>query len=85
MHNPLIENEKIKLIGQGYDGSELLTLYEKLKPNVVIIDIQMSSHGNGVLAIMNLMEKYPEAARSEFAVRKYKDSRLRIIKTVLEE
>lgn len=31
------------------------------------------------------VEKYPEVAESEFAVRKYKDERLRIIKTELED
>lgn len=34
-------DEEIEVVGSGHDGSEAVTLYQKEKPDVVLMDIQM--------------------------------------------
>jgi chemotaxis response regulator CheB len=37
----------INVLGQCYDGKEAVTLYEKLKPDVVLLDIMMPHYDEG--------------------------------------
>jgi DNA-binding NarL/FixJ family response regulator len=49
----------IEVIGEAHDGLELLTLVEKLRPDVVVTDISMPNL-NGVDAAGFIRKRYPE-------------------------
>ncbi len=44
-----LELEGIQVIGKGYDGKEAVELYQKMKPDIVFLDIMMP-HYNGFYA-----------------------------------
>lgn len=46
--------------GEAENGKEVLALYEKLKPDVVAMDIMMPEM-SGIQALKEIKEKYPEA------------------------
>ena len=50
----------INVLGQCYDGKEAVTLYEKLKPDVVLLDIMMPHH-DGFYALEKIKEIDPDA------------------------
>jgi len=50
----------INVLGQCYDGKEAVTLYEKLKPDVVLLDIMMPLH-DGFYALEKIKEIDPDA------------------------
>ena len=50
----------INVLGQCYDGKEAVTLYEKLKPDVVLLDIMMP-HYDGFYALEKIKEIDPNA------------------------
>jgi len=50
----------INVLGQCYDGKEAVTLYEKLKPDVVLLDIMMP-HYDGFYALEKIKEIDPDA------------------------
>lgn len=54
-------HSQIRIIGNGYDGKDLLSMHRRLKPDVTTIDIQMTGEGNGILAIIELLKKTPTA------------------------
>ena len=47
-------------LGHGFDGKEAVTLYEKLKPDVVLLDVMMPHH-DGFYAIEKIKEIDPDA------------------------
>ncbi len=47
--------KNIDVLGHGYDGKDAVTLYEKLKPDVVLLDIMMPHH-DGFYAIEKIKE-----------------------------
>ncbi|WLR55534.1 response regulator transcription factor [Mesobacillus subterraneus] len=49
-----------KVVAEGDDGSEAISLVEQHQPDVIIMDINMPNT-NGVEATGELIEKYPEA------------------------
>ncbi|MBI3505138.1 MAG: response regulator transcription factor [Proteobacteria bacterium] len=56
----LLENEKsIEVIGEAADGSEVLRLAKKLKPNVILMDIKLP-HLDGVSATRQIRKECPE-------------------------
>ena len=56
----LLETEEgIQVIGQAADGQEALNLAEKLRPDVVLMDIRMPVM-DGVAATQALAERHPE-------------------------
>ncbi len=50
----------INVLGHCYDGKEAVTLYEKLKPDVVLLDIMMPHH-DGFYALEKIKEIDPDA------------------------
>ena len=56
----LLENEKsIEVIGEAADGSEVLRMAKKLKPNVILMDIKLP-HLDGVSATRQIRKECPE-------------------------
>ncbi|WP_251551924.1 response regulator [Neobacillus muris] len=56
----ILEFEKsFKVVAEGDDGSDALTIVEEHRPDVVIMDINMPQV-NGVEATRELIEKYPD-------------------------
>lgn len=50
----------IHVIGNGYDGMEAIRLYEKLKPDMVFLDVMMDGH-DGFYALEKIKEIQPDA------------------------
>jgi DNA-binding response OmpR family regulator len=48
-----LELEGIKIVGKGYDGKDAAELYEKLRPDVVFLDIMMPEY-DGFYALDNI-------------------------------
>ena len=51
---------KIVPVGKGYDGKEAVELYQKLKPDLVILDIMMPKY-DGIYALEKIREIDPHA------------------------
>ncbi|WP_141433023.1 response regulator transcription factor [Bacillus sp. 03113] len=57
----ILDFEKsFEVVAEGEDGTEVVDLVEKYKPNVIIMDINMPTM-NGVEATRQLMQKYPDS------------------------
>lgn len=54
-------DEEIEVVACGHDGEEAIELYEKEKPDILLMDIQMKKV-TGLCAAGEIMKKYPEAA-----------------------
>ena len=52
---------EIQVVGEAADGAECLRLVPDLKPDVVLIDLQMPGM-DGITAIGHLLSEYPEIA-----------------------
>lgn len=52
------ENSDIKVLGIGNNGKEAISLYEQLKPDVLLMDIRMNTF-TGLEAAEILIAKYP--------------------------
>jgi two-component system chemotaxis response regulator CheB len=48
----------IQVVGQGHNGRELLSLVREVKPDVVVLDVEMPEM-NGIEALDQLMRTYP--------------------------
>ena len=46
---------QIETVGKGYDGKEAVELYQKFKPNLVILDLMMP-HYDGIYALERIRE-----------------------------
>jgi len=55
----LSSNERIDVVGECTDGSEVLPFLEKTEADVVLMDIKMSKI-NGIEATKQVLDKYPE-------------------------
>jgi len=56
----LLTSNGIKVVGKGYNGQDAVFLYQKLKPDVVFLDIIMPVY-DGIFALQNIREIDPEA------------------------
>lgn len=52
--------DNIHVVATGYDGSDVLPLYQKHHPDVVLMDIQMQQQ-NGTDALSDLLAVFPDA------------------------
>jgi CheY-like chemotaxis protein len=55
-----LEYVNVKVVGKGYDGKEAVELYQKLKPDFVVLDILMPEY-DGHYAIENIRKFNPNA------------------------
>jgi DNA-binding NtrC family response regulator len=60
LFSEFLEENGIKVVGNGYDGVSAVKLYKEKKPDVVLIDIMMPN-GNGFYAIKKIKEINPKA------------------------
>ena len=51
---------QIKPVGKGHDGKQAVELYQKLKPDLVILDIMMPKY-DGIYALEKIREIDPHA------------------------
>ena len=56
LFSELLEENGVDVIGRGYSGKDAISLFEKRRPDVILIDIMMSE-GSGFYAIRKIREK----------------------------
>ncbi len=56
----LLTNHEIKVVGKGYNGQEAVYLFQKLKPDVIYLDVSMPVY-DGVYALQKIRELDPNA------------------------
>ena len=60
LFSDLLTSNGIKVVGKGYNGQDAVFLYQKLKPDVLFLDILMPVY-DGVYAIKQIRDSHPEA------------------------
>ncbi len=60
LRNILVNSGSMMIIGEANDGNEAYSLYDKLRPDVVIMDISMPNM-NGIAATKKIKDRFPEA------------------------
>ena len=50
----------MELLGEAQDGVEAVHLYEKLQPDIALLDLMMPNK-NGISAIQDIISRYPQA------------------------
>ncbi len=55
LFSEFLEENGIKVVGNGYDGVTAVKLYKEKKPNVVLIDMMMPN-GSGFYAIKKILQ-----------------------------
>ena len=53
-------DNEFEVVAEGHDGSEALTLYEEMKPDIILMDIRMPKM-NGLEAAKEVLVKHKEA------------------------
>jgi len=56
----MLENVGHEIIGNAENGEQALGQLEKLKPDLITLDIQMDG-GDGMTTLGEIMQRYPEA------------------------
>lgn len=56
----LLESEKFEVCGKAENGEEAIKLYRQLKPDLVLMDIQMPGI-NGIETTKKIKEQFPDA------------------------
>ena len=60
LFSDLLTSNGIKVVGKGYNGQDAVFLYQKLKPDVLFLDILMPVY-DGIYAIKNIRNNHPDA------------------------
>jgi two-component system chemotaxis response regulator CheY/two-component system response regulator (stage 0 sporulation protein A) len=60
LFSEILQGNNIKVIGRGYNGQEAAFLYQKLKPDVIFLDIIMPVY-DGIYGITKIREMNPDA------------------------
>lgn len=55
LFSEFLEENKIHVVGKGYDGKTAVELYQEKKPDCVLIDMMMPN-GSGIYAIKKIRE-----------------------------
>ncbi len=55
-----LELKGIHVIGKGYDGKQAAELYQKIRPDIIFLDIMMP-HYNGFYAVAEIQKVEPNA------------------------
>nr|TBR08907.1 MAG: response regulator [Candidatus Nitrosotenuis sp.] len=57
----ILEFNGIRVVGTGYTGKDAVKMYEKLRPNVVFLDVMMPKPHDGFYALENIRKINPNA------------------------
>ena len=60
LFSELLTSNGIKVVGKGYNGQDAVFLYQKLKPDVLYLDILMPVY-DGIYAIKHIRDAHPDA------------------------
>lgn len=60
LFSDLLESNGIKIVGKGYNGQDAVFLYQKLKPDILFLDVLMPVY-DGIFAIKKIREHHPES------------------------
>lgn len=60
LFSEFLEEKGINVVGNGFDGVTAVKLYKKLKPDVILIDLNMPN-GSGFYAIKKIQDLQPKA------------------------
>lgn len=60
LFSEFLEENKINVVGSGFDGVTAVRLFKETKPDVVLIDLNMPN-GSGFYAIKKIQEIDPKA------------------------
>ena len=60
LFSDLLTSNGIKVVGKGYNGQDAVFLFQKLKPDVLFLDILMPVY-DGIFALQKIREIQPEA------------------------
>lgn len=60
LFSEILSSNNIEVVGKGYNGQEAAFLYQKLKPDVVFLDVMMPVY-DGVYGIDKIREMNPDA------------------------
>lgn len=60
LFSELLESNGIKIVGKGYNGQDAVFLYQKLRPDILFLDVLMPVY-DGVFALKKIRESHPES------------------------
>ncbi len=60
LFSEILSGNKIEVVGKGYNGQEAAFLYQKLKPDVIFLDVLMPVY-DGIYGITKIREMNPDA------------------------
>jgi two-component system chemotaxis response regulator CheY/two-component system response regulator (stage 0 sporulation protein A) len=60
LFSEILSGNKIEVVGKGYNGQEAAFLYQKLKPDVIFLDVIMPVY-DGIYGITKIREMNPDA------------------------
>ena len=60
LFSEILQSNQIEVVGKGYNGQEAAFLYQKLKPDVIFLDIIMPVY-DGIYGITKIREMNPDA------------------------
>lgn len=60
LFSEILSGNNIEVVGKGYNGQEAAFLYQKLKPDVIFLDVIMPVY-DGIYGITKIREMNPEA------------------------
>jgi chemotaxis response regulator CheB len=60
LFSEIMQSNNIEVVGRGYNGQEAAFLYQKLKPDVIFLDIIMPVY-DGIYGITKIREMNPDA------------------------
>ncbi len=60
LFSDLLTSNGIKVVGKGYNGQDAVFLFQKLKPDVLFLDVLMPVY-DGIFALKQIRDSYPEA------------------------
>ena len=60
LFSELLISNGIKIVGKGHNGQDAVFLYQKLKPDILFLDVLMPVY-DGIYAVKKIRDTYPES------------------------